>query len=262
MSLNRIFAIFVYHTQVLLHEKSRFVRLAVGLILDVLVWGIFWQWMMKTQNFSMHIQMTFLVAVLLNQVFSRTCLELGFSLLEELWGNTLVNLAASPLKPIEWILGVLSFALPFAVGLMIFGMIFFVLFFNFPVINLLNVFLLFGFPIILSGMSIGLLVLCPIIYFGRKIQDMAFMVIALVGPFNAVIYPKSILPLWAQKLSSILPTSYIFEGIRAYRLQNQSPFLYILKSCSISLLYIGLFILLFLYMFKKSKEKGLARLSE
>jgi hypothetical protein len=56
--------------------------------------------------------------------------------------------------------------------------------------------------------------------------------------------------------------TYTFTGMRAY-VQNQiDPTPFLIKSIILSLIYGAAFLGLFFYMFNKSKDKGLSRLTD
>jgi len=79
-------------------------------------------------------------------------------------------------------------------------------------------------------------------------------------PFSGAYYPIEVLPAWAQKVSAMLPMSYVFTGMRQYVLHNQSPAPLLLKGYLLSTVYAIGAIALFVYCFKRSKQNGLARL--
>ena len=99
-----------------------------------------------------------------------------------------------------------------------------------------------------------------IMYYGNKVQTLAWTMGFMFAPFSAVYYPLSSLPSWIQNISKFLPTTYVFEGMRGI-INNQSlPLDMLLKSLGLNILYLTLSIAFFVFMFEKSRAKGLARL--
>ena len=84
----------------------------------------------------------------------------------------------------------------------------------------------------------------------------------LILPLSAPFYPVNVLPVWAQLIAFCLPTTYLFEGIRMLAFENTVPIAYLIISFILTCMYIVLAILFFNFTFKKSKEKGLARLEQ
>ena len=129
-----------------------------------------------------------------------------------------------------------------------------------------NIFLL-GFYLIpfmanllITGWAVGLIVAGLIVLYGMRIQTLAWTGIFMLAPFSAVYYPVSTLPVWAQKIASFIPTSYIFEGMRDVIINGKTSPEMLSKSFLLNGIFLVLGFVLFNYMFTKSKTKGLARL--
>ena len=88
----------------------------------------------------------------------------------------------------------------------------------------------------------------------------AWMIGFAFAPFSAVFYPVTILPAWAQTFAWCLPTTYIFEGMRLIINQGFFPYSYLVVSLVMSLFYLALSVTFFVWMFEKSRVKGLGRL--
>jgi ABC-2 type transport system permease protein len=95
---------------------------------------------------------------------------------------------------------------------------------------------------------------------GKRGIELGFVIAWFLAPFSGAFYPLEILPTWAQKFSSLLPMSYVFQGMRGYVMFQQDPTVYLLKGYVMSIIYAACAIVLFMYCFNKSKQKGLARL--
>jgi ABC-2 type transport system permease protein len=63
-----------------------------------------------------------------------------------------------------------------------------------------------------------------------------------------------------QYIGYCVPTSYIFEGMRSILFANTMPWGLLATSMCLNILYLSGAIMFFLFMFKKSKNLGLARL--
>ncbi len=81
-------------------------------------------------------------------------------------------------------------------------------------------------------------------------------------PFSGAYYPISVLPAWAQSICGLLPVSVVFEGMRAYLMHQQDPTGYLVKGYVLSALYAVAAVALFVYCFNRSRERGLARLTD
>ncbi|MDR3646870.1 MAG: ABC transporter permease [Candidatus Babeliales bacterium] len=229
--------------------------------LDILMWGFVGKYMQTIQG-NDNIQMIFLLSILLWSAFARIGMEVFQSLVEELWSNNIINVFASPLKLSEWIVGTILFVILIFIILMSFLILLVGLFYDVSILSLIKNFIIFSPSLLLAAISIGFLALSIIIYSGIRFIEIAYVIMWTFMPFSGVFYPIETLPLWAQKISYCLPMTYTFIGMRAY-VQNQidsTP--YLIKSVILSLVYGTIFLLLFFYMFNKSKDKGLSRLTE
>jgi ABC-2 type transport system permease protein len=121
-------------------------------------------------------------------------------------------------------------------------------------------FLPFAASLLIFGWTLGFIAAGIIIYWGHQVEMFAWMIAFVFAPFSAVFYPVEILPQWAQHISWSLPTTYIFEGMRQILNGHAFPLSYLSISILLNIVYLSLSILFFIWMFEKSRVKGLARL--
>ena len=113
--------------------------------------------------------------------------------------------------------------------------------------------------LMISGWVIGFLAASVVIYWGQRLQMLAWMTAYIFAPFSAVYYPVTVLPPWAQKIAWSLPTTYIFEGMRSILRGGAFPWGDFFICFGLNILYLFLMIALFCKTFEKSRSKGLAR---
>ena len=99
-----------------------------------------------------------------------------------------------------------------------------------------------------------------IIYYGRKVQSVAWIAGFALAPFSAVYYPVKVLPGWAQAIAYALPMTYIFEGMREVLRGASMPIGDLVISFALNFLYLALAVAFFAWMFERSRERGLSRL--
>jgi ABC-type Na+ transport system ATPase subunit NatA len=68
--------------------------------------------------------------------------------------------------------------------------------------------------LLFSGWFIGFLSVGIMVYFGQRVQMLAWMTAYVFALFSAIFYPLSTLPDWEQAIGRVLPMTYIFEGMR------------------------------------------------
>ncbi len=262
MNFLPISAIFFRHLRFMLNYLNKLLFTFYWPFLDVLLWGFLGKYMQDLQGSNNNLEVILLLSILLWACFARLGMEIFNALIEELWTQNVINIFASPITLFEWIAGVLSFIILLSVILISFLLLAIKLFYSVSILYLFKNFIIFAPFLFFSGIVIGFLILSILIYFGMRAAEIAYVIIWSFMPFSGVFYPVESLPAWAQKISSVLPMSYIFTGMRAYVLQNVNPIPYIIKSSILILIYGILFLFLFFYMFNKSKNKGLNRLTD
>ena len=228
-------------------------------LLDVLVWGFLGTWIAQSiPNYAP----VALLGILLWQLSCRTTITIFSSFMEELWANNLTNLFALPLRLSEWITGVIIFSiiLVTVIAFYCIGLIW--LMYQLALAKIMLAFLIFGPPLFICGIWLGFMGLQPVAMFGKRVQELGFIIGWFFAPFSGAFYPIDALPHWAKLISYFLPMSYILEGMRNYMLYDTNPAAYLVKGYALAILYAIISIVTFIYAFNKSKAKGLTRLSD
>lgn len=260
MNLNRIVAVIMRHLFAFKRNLDRLSDSFYWPTMDIVIWGLTSAWVQKSQTDIPHFLLVMLTAIVFWQVVWRANYEISVNMLQEFWDQNLVNLFSSPLTVGEWVTAVLLIGVIkvlMAVGFC--SLVVFVLY-KLNIYTLGWMFLPFLVMLMLSGWILGFVGASFIIRYGQKVQTIAWTMGFLFAPFSAVYYPLNVLPQWVQTVSHFLPTMYIFEGMRSIIFTGQMPLDMLAKSFVLNVLYLTLAILLFLYMFEKSRAKGLSRL--
>jgi ABC-2 type transport system permease protein len=229
-------------------------------VLDLVLWGLTTRWVETTRADVPDLALAVLTAVVFWQVVWRANYEISVNLLEEIWNQNLVNLFSTPLNVWEWsvsliVLGVLKNVLTLIVGA---GTVW--LLYRLNVFGVGWMMLPFLFSLLMSGWFMGFTASGVILRYGRGFQSIAWMAGFALAPFSAVYYPLHILPHWAQAIASVLPMTYVFEGMRQVIRGGQPPVLDLAISFGLNAFYLSLSVCFFGQMFEKSRERGLARL--
>src|SRR5262249_43833830 len=136
------------------------------------------------------------------------------NLLEEFWNQNMVNLFATPLNVWEWSVSLVALGLLKNILTLIVGVGGVWLLYRLNIFEVGWMLLPFLFSLMMSGWFMVFTASALIIYYGRRLQGLAWMLGIALAPFSAVFYPVNALPGWAQAVSSALPMTYVFEGMR------------------------------------------------
>lgn len=259
MSFYRIKAIFLRYFYILLKGPQQLSDLFYWPLIDILLWGLTSIWV-ATQDEAAHFPLLLMTGLILWQIAWRGAVDVSVSLLQEFWHRNLVNLFSSPLKIIEWEVGVACLCICKFFITITFGSLLVYFLYGINVFVLGWFFVPFSIILLIFGWTLGLLSASVIIYWGHQLESLAWMIPYLFAPFSAVFYPVEILPVWAQIISWSLPSTYIFEGMRQVLQGNGCPLAYFGISLVLALFYFSLSLWLFNFSFQKSRIKGLARL--
>jgi ABC-2 type transport system permease protein len=81
----------------------------------------------------------------------------------------------------------------------------------------------YGAVLVVFGVALALVVVGMLLRFGFGAEIMAWALGFIVLPFSAVYYPVTALPGWARGIAAVLPTSHVFEGMRAILAGRPAP---------------------------------------
>lgn len=257
---HRVWAIVMRHFYNFRRSYDRLTDSFYWPVMDLIVWGLSSRWLEGNQQAVSDVALMILTGLVFWQIVWRSNYEISVNLLEEVWNQNLANLFSTPLTVAEWISAVMliGFLKNFITLLVGAG--------GMWLLYSLNIFtvgwwlLPFFFLLLVSGWFMGFIAGGLIIRHGQKIQTLAWTMGFLFAPFSAVYYPLSVLPTWARSISALLPTTYIFEGMRAVLKTGQMSWNLLFLSVLLNAIYLSLSIAFFVKMFNKRKEQGLVQM--
>ncbi len=258
MKLSRIKGVFLRYYYNLLKGPIQLADLFYWPLIDILLWGLTSIWITNQSHIS-NLPLVLMTALIFWQIALRGSMDISINILQEFWHRNLVNLFSTPVKISEWIGGVILLCLGKLAVTIAFGTLMVWVLYSLNIFAIGWVFLPFAALLLIFGWALGFTSSGFIIYFGHQVEMLAWTMGFLFAPFSAVFYPVEILPPWAQKVSWCLPTTYVFEGMRKLLSGSPLPVSYLCYSLLLNLIYLTLAILFFIWMFEKSRIKGLGR---
>ena len=200
ISLYRIGAVVFRHLMTM-KRVSWFVEICFWTGWDIVVFGLVGKattMMIGTGN-TLATQALITNAVLWYLVL-RNALTIGFILLNELFDANLITLFATPLRKIEWliagsIVGGIAALLNLAIG-----MILVTLLFDCSIFSLGLPLLAITCSLLLSGWTLGMVLMGFLLFSGKKGVGMAFVICWSLLPFSCLYYPVEVFSLFLQKI--------------------------------------------------------------
>lgn len=227
-------------------------------IIDILLWGITSQWLGSISGVE-NVVFTIVMSLILWNVIWRSQSEVSRNLIDEIWNNNLVNLFSTPLSLPEWMVGVLFLSLlkmVFTISVLI------------PIVLALyavNVFTLglwlipFFILMVMTGWWVGFIAAGIVIRWGPKVQTVVWTLPGILLPLSATYFPLEQMPSFLRPISTFLPTTYVFESMRALVLTGNVSWNYLGVSLLLNIFFLVLSLWWFVKSFAYSKTLGLGR---
>lgn len=261
-SARRIYAMVYRHLCLYRGSWPRLLELMYWPVLQMCIWGFVTQYMQGFQGATVASGGAIGAGALIGAVLLwETCLrsQMGFAIafLEELWSRNLGNLFVSPIRPWELVasLMVMSF-LRAVVGVGTAAILAYLLY-AFDITSLGMSLLPFLVNLMAFGWVVALGVTAMILRHGAGAESLAWSVLFGLAPLSAVFYPVSVLPDWLLPVALSLPTTHVFEGMRAVLAGGGFPAAQLAWAAGLNVLYLALAALLFVAIFRVARRRGL-----
>lgn len=261
ISAASIWAIILRHIRLFRHDLNALLYGFYWPLLDVLTWGFLGIWIQQSAHFENY-ETIALLGLLLFQIVGRGCNFINLALCEELWSRNIVNLFSLPLRMSEWICSIILLYMIMTAITSLACVLVISMFYDIAMWHFLATLLRFTPPLLFSGIWLGFTGLQITVTLGRRGAELANVLTWFFLPFTGAYYPIEVLPSWGQRIGACLPMSYVFEGMRKYMIHQQDPTPYLIKGYMLGIPYALSAIILFVYCFNRSKQKGLARLTD
>jgi ABC-2 type transport system permease protein len=258
--MNFLHVLGIFYRNVILIRRSvpKLFALFGFITVELFLWGFITRWM---QTFAAgDAKSDFILLILSAFIFwsifilSQRCFSVSF--LEEVWSRNIVNLFASPIKLNELVLGFVLVGVTEALLAFFYIVPVAFLFYALKIWEMGLYIIPFFMNILIFGWGLGVLTIGLVVRFGPSADILAFFIPFLLLPFSAVYYPISIFPLLLQKITFILPTRHMFEGMRTAIAEGIIPFDSLFWATTLNLIYVLLGFLFLHWMLRLARAKG------
>ncbi len=220
-ALRRVWGMVYRHLALYRRSWPRLLELAYWPTFQMLIWGFTASFFAQrlgnggAAGVGVAAMGMLLSGVLLWEVALRTQMGLAVGFLEEIWSRNLGHVFVSPLRPWELVAALIVMSVLRMLGgvlpavLLAWALYAFDLFAPGPVV------VLFIANLMVMGWSVSLGVVSLILRHGAGAEALAWTVLFGLTPFSAVFYPVAVLPAYLRPVAWALPSSHVFEGMRA-----------------------------------------------
>ena len=212
----RIWGIVYRHFCLYRRSWPRLLELVYWPTLQMCIWGFTTSYLVsRGSNTAAVAAGALLGGVLLWEVTLRSQMGVAISFLEELYSRNLGHIFVSPIRPWE-LLGAQVYV---SVVRTLFGVLPAVglawVLYQYDLFAMGPVLVLFFANLMFMGWWIALSVVSLILRHGLGAEVLAWSVTFGIAPLSAVFYPVSVLPAAVRPIALALPSTHVFEGMRA-----------------------------------------------
>ena len=256
-STGRIYALVMRYLYLLKGSWPRLIELGYWPTVQVCLWGFMTVFLAQHTSYIAQAFGLLLSAVLLWDVLFRGQIGVAICFMEEMWSRNIGHLFVSPLRISEMILGLLLISGIRTVIGMVPATVFAYIFFDYSIYTDLGLSLIgFFTALIVMGWSIGLLVSGVILRYGLGAESLAWVTVFALAPISGIWYPISVLPEPLQWVAYALPSSHVFEGMRAVLIDNHFRADLMFNAFALNILYLGLGAYAFFAFFERARHAG------
>ncbi|WP_208110168.1 ABC transporter permease [Methylocaldum gracile] len=257
MSLQRVFALVMRYLYLMRSSWPRLIELIYWPTMQMILWGFINQFFVGHSEWVAQAAGLLIGAVLLWDVLFRAQLGVSVVFFEEMYSRNLGHLFVSPLRPYELVMALLtvsflrtSIGVGAAAGLA-------VVLYRYSIFDMGLPLVAFFANLLVMGWAIGLMVVALVLRYGLGAESLAWAVIFAVAPLSGIYYPISVLPDWLQKIALLLPSSHVFEGMRAVVREHVFSLDSFWMAVLLNLIYLLIGFALYLFAFHVARKRGL-----
>jgi ABC-2 type transport system permease protein len=255
MSLNRIKAVFLQQIFLTRRSMEMIMDLFFISLMLTIVFGFISQYLSNSLN--PEAGKFIFVGTLLWEIIRINQYATSVLTLWNIWSKNLNNMFITPLSLREYLFAQMFTGAVYALIPFLILSILIIPIFNFNIFDVGLPNLIFYFiNLTIFAWSIGIFALGLIIRYGTKIQAVAWGIVYIFQPLTAVYFPLNILPQPLQYIALSLPATYVFESARKTLTNPSFDFNNHLIALILNLIYLGLTLYFFNFMFSKAKEVG------
>ena len=250
----RLSALLLRYLYLYRRSPARLMGVVFWPVMDLLVWGFLTAYL-KTIIVP-DLVLFLLSAVIFWDVFYSAQQAITLSITEEIWVRNILNIFIAPIRVFELLLatsivGVLrAMASALVLTLLAYALYAFNLFaIGFSLIP-------FFFALVLFGWAMGMFTMALILRFGQAAEALIWGIPFLIQPLSAVFYPVRVLPSWLQAVALLLPSTHVFEGMRAALATGRVEWPTLAAAIGLNAVYLLAGAAFFGWMLARVRQKG------
>ncbi len=256
-SLRRIYGMMYRHLALYRRSWPRLLELAYWPTLQMCIWGFTSSFLMaRGGNAATLAAGALLGGVLLWEVALRSQMGVAISFLEELWSRNLGHVFVSPLRPWELLAALIGMSMVRMFTGVLPAILLAYLLYAFNLFAMGPVVVLFFANLMIMGWWVSLGVVSLILRHGAGAEALAWSVLFGLTPFSAVFYPVSVLPAVIRPIAWALPSSHVFEGMRAVLADGTVRWDHLTAAFALNAVWMAVMLGMFVLQFRRARTRG------
>lgn len=224
---------------------------------QLVMWGFISQFLVTNSTWVAQASGVLMAAVLLWDVLFRAHLGVSLAFFEEMYSRNLGHLFVSPLRVSELVGALLTISLLRTLIGIGGAALLAIPLFDFSIFGLGLPLLGFFANLLVMGWAVGLLVSGLVLRYGLGAETLAWVSIFALAPISGIYYPVSVLPEWLQPVAWLLPSSHVFEGMRALMFEHTVRIDLMWQSAGLNVLFLASGAGAFAAAFNSARQRGL-----
>lgn len=256
-SPQRVGAMVLRYTYLLRGSWPRIFELAYWPTMQMLIWGFLTEFLATNSSYIVRAGGVLIAAVLLWDILFRGNIGVAVSFLEEMWSRNLGQLFASPLRPYEWAVSLMTISFIRTLVGVVPAALLAIPLYHYSVFEMGLPLVGFFVNLLVFGAAVGLAVSGLVLRFGLGAESLAWVAVFAFAPLSGIYYPLSTLPDWLQPVALSLPSAHIFEGMRSVLLDGVFRTDQFLTAVALNGVFLAVGTASFLYAFHVARRRGL-----
>ncbi len=255
-SCRRINAMLLRHLYILRRSWPRILELAYWPTIQLMVWGLLSTFLYSQTDWVARAFGVLMAGVMLWDVLFRGQLGFAVSFLEEMWARNLANIYVSPLRPAEHVATLICMSILRCVIGLTPASLLAILLFQFSIYDLGLPLIAFFFNLMMLSWSVGMLSVALLMRYGLGAESLVWFLIFLLAPVSAIYYPVSVLPDWLIPVAMAIPSTSVFEGMRAVMFEHRFDHHLFWQALWLNFVYLGVGGLIFVSALRDARRRG------
>ena len=253
----RVGALVLRYLYLLRGSWPRIVELVYWPTVQMVLWGFMTKFLLSETSLLAQASGVLISAVLLWDILYRSQLGVSLMFFEEMYSRNLGHLFVSPLRPYEMGCALLLMSLVRTLIGAGGASILAIYLYHFSIFELGFSLLAFFACLLALGWSLGLMIASIVMRFGLGAESLAWVVIFALAPVSGIYYPIRVLPEWLQAVAFMIPSSHVFEGMRAVMIDGVFRTDLLRNALLLDALYLTAGMAIFLGTFRVARRRGL-----